>query len=72
MIDWKKIAAKRQKEIRRLQACDELLRLSMQQELHRALSMHLHARCISRSGELADEISVAVANRLLPNAREQE
>lgn len=64
-IDWKKVAQERLKELRRLQACNELLQLNMQQEIHRALSMHLHARCISRAGEMADEISVAVAARLV-------
>lgn len=62
--DWKKIANARLQELRRRDACAELLQLQMQQELHRELSMRLHARCISRAGELADEISVAVASRL--------
>ena len=65
MIDWKKVAGERLKDLRRLQARDQVLQLNMQQELHRELSIRLHDRCISRAGELADEISVAVAKKLL-------
>lgn len=64
-IDWKKVAKERARELRQIKGANEFLRLQMQQELHRRLSMHLHARCISRAGELADEISTAVSKELV-------
>ena len=64
MIDWKKVAQQRQKEIKYLRGRFELLGLQMQQELHRTLVMQFHARCFERAGVLADQISLEVTKTL--------